>query len=88
MLTWLVGVTFAKRLGLATPFPSTAKAIFIAGGALGLAGYLGLLGITLRRVKHFIPMKAMGTVYAWLAVTLFALSFFFVYGAVRYFGGL
>jgi threonine/homoserine/homoserine lactone efflux protein len=88
MLTWLVGVAFAKRLGLATPFPAAAKAIFIAGGALGLGGYLSLLGIALRRAKHFIPVHAMGRIYAWLALILLLLSFFFVYGAVRFFGGL
>jgi threonine/homoserine/homoserine lactone efflux protein len=85
MLTWLVGVTFATRLGLATPLSAASKAIVIAGGALGLGSYLTLLGIALRRVKHFIPRKTMGRIYSWLAVILFALSFFFVYGAVKFF---
>ncbi len=84
ILSWLVGVTLAKRLGLATPLSDTAKVLFIAGGALGLGGYLTVLGLVVYRVKHMIPVKAIGTIYRWLAVTLFVLSWFFVYGAVRF----
>jgi threonine/homoserine/homoserine lactone efflux protein len=84
ILSWLVGVTLAKRLGLATPFSDTAKILFIAGGALGLGGYLSALGVVMYRVKHVIPLKAMGSIYRWLAVTLFALSWLFVYGAARF----
>lgn len=85
ILSWLVGVALAKRFGLATPFPASAKALFLAGGALGLGGYLALLGAVLYRFKKFIPKKAIGRVYFWLAVTLFVLSFYFAYGAIRYF---
>jgi threonine/homoserine/homoserine lactone efflux protein len=84
ILSWLVGVTLAKRFGLATPFTDTTKILFIAGGALGLGGYLSALGVLMYRVKHVIPLKAMGSIYRWLAVTLFVLSWFFVYGAVRF----
>jgi len=37
------------------------------------------------RLKHFIPLAAIGRVYVWLAFTLVALSALFVYGAVRFF---
>lgn len=84
ILSWLLGVALAKHVGLASPFPASAKALFIAGGALGLGSYLGVLGIVLYRLKHFIPLKALGRVYFWLGITLFALSFFFLYGAIRY----
>jgi threonine/homoserine/homoserine lactone efflux protein len=84
ILTWLVGTTLAKQLGLVTPFSPAAKAVFIAGGALGLGAYLGGLGVVIYRLKHFIPLTALGKVYRWLAVTLFLLSFYFVYGAVKY----
>ena len=85
MVSWLLGVAVAKRLGLAEPFPAPAKAVFVAGGALGLGGYLALLGGIVHRIKHFIPVEALGRVYWWLGIALFLLSFFFVYGAVRYF---
>jgi threonine/homoserine/homoserine lactone efflux protein len=84
ILSWLVGITLAKRLGLATPFSDTAKILFIAGGALGLGGYLSALGVVMYRIKHVIPLKAMGSIYRWLAVTLFVLSWFFVYGVARF----
>ena len=85
MVSWLLGVAAAKRLGLAAPFPGPAKAIFVAGGALGLGSYLGLLGGIVHRLKHFIPLEALGRVYWWLGVALFLLSFFFIYGAARFF---
>lgn len=85
ILSWLLGVALAKRLGLASPFPAGAKATFIAGGALGLGSYLGILAVVMYRIKHFIPMRALGKVYFWLGVALFVLSFFFVFGALRYF---
>jgi hypothetical protein len=85
ILTWLIGVALAKRLGLASPFPGGSKAVFIAGGALGLGSYLAILGAVMYRIKQFIPLKALGKVYFWLGITLFFLSFYFVYGAVKYF---
>ena len=83
ILTWLYGVTLAKHLGLATPFTTQAKAIFIAGGALGLGAYLAGLSLVMFRIKRFIPLKAIGRVYYWLGVGLFVLSFFFVYNFLR-----
>jgi len=85
ILTWLYGATLAKHLGLATPFTSGLKVIFIAGGALGLGGYLASLSAVMHRIKHFIPMKAIGRVYYWLGITLSLLSLFFVYSFLRYF---
>lgn len=85
ILTWLLGVALAKRVGLASPFPASARALFLAGGVLGLASYLGLLAEVLHRVKHFIPASALDKVYRWLGVGLFILSFYFIYGAVQYF---
>jgi len=85
ILTWLYGATLAKHLGLATPFTGGLKALFIAGGALGLGGYLASLSALMYRFKHFIPMKAIGKVYYWLGVALFLLSFFFVYNFLRFF---
>jgi threonine/homoserine/homoserine lactone efflux protein len=83
ILTWLYGVALAKHLGLATPFTTQAKAIFIGGGALGLGAYLAGLSLVMFRIKHFIPLRAIGRVYYWLGVGLFVLSFFFVYNFVR-----
>jgi threonine/homoserine/homoserine lactone efflux protein len=85
ILTWLLGVALAKRIGLASPFPLGARALFIAGGVLGLASYLGLLAVVLYRVKHFIPAAALAKVYLWLGIALFVLSFYFIYGAAQYF---
>jgi len=83
ILTWLYGATLAKHLGLATPFTSGGKAIFIAGGALGLGAYLTGLSLVMYRLKHFIPLKVIGRVYYWLGIGLFLLSFFFVYNFIR-----
>ncbi len=83
ILTWLYGVALAKHLGLARPFTAQAKAIFIAGGALGLGAYLAGLSLVMFRIKRFIPLKAIGRVYYWLGVGLFVLSFFFVYNFLR-----
>jgi threonine/homoserine/homoserine lactone efflux protein len=85
ILTWLLGVALAKRIGLASPFPVSARALFIAGGVLGLFSYLGLLAGVLHRVKHFISAAALSKVYLWLGIGLFVLSFYFIYGAVQYF---
>ena len=83
ILTWLYGATLAKHLGLATPFTGGGKAIFIAGGALGLGAYLTGLSLVMYRLKHFIPLKVIGRVYYWLGIGLFLLSFFFVYNFIR-----
>lgn len=85
MLSWLLGVALAKRFDLASPFPPSAKVLFVAGGALGLGAYLGILGVVMHRIKHFIPLTALGKVYLWLGITLLALSFYFVYGAAKFF---
>jgi threonine/homoserine/homoserine lactone efflux protein len=85
IMSWLVGVALAKRFGLATPFTLTSKILFIGGGAIGLGGYHAILGVVMHRLKHVISARAMGRVYHWLAVTLFVLSGFFVYGVVKYF---
>ena len=85
ILSWVMGVALAKRLGLATPLTHAGKAWFVAGGALGLGGYLVLLGAAVQRVRHFFPARALGRIYRWLAVTLAALSCYFVYGATRFF---
>jgi threonine/homoserine/homoserine lactone efflux protein len=85
ILTWLYGVTLAKHFGLANPFSTGLKVLFIVGGALGLGGYLASLATVMHRIKHFIPMKALGKVYLWLGIALFFLSFYFVVNAVKYF---
>lgn len=85
ILSWIIGVALAKRFGLASPFPDTAKLIFIAGGVLGLGSYLAGFGLLVHRIKHFIPLQAIGRIYRWLAVVLFALSWFFLYGTAKYF---
>ncbi len=85
MLSWLLGVALAKHVGLASPFPASAKALFVAGGAFGLGCYLAALGAVVHRVKHYIPVAALGRVYLGLGLALLVLSGFFVYGALRYF---
>jgi threonine/homoserine/homoserine lactone efflux protein len=84
ILSWVLGVALATRLGLASPLTHTAKLWFVAGGALGLGGYLAALAVAVHRVRHFISLRAIGRVYFWLAVTLVVLSAFFVYGAAAY----
>jgi threonine/homoserine/homoserine lactone efflux protein len=85
ILIWLLGVTLAKEFGLASPFTPWVKVLYIAGGALGLAGYLSILGMVMHRIKHSIPVHKFGKVYFWLGIALFVLSFYFVYAAGKYF---
>ena len=85
ILSWLLGVALAKRLGLATPFPAGSRALFVAGGVLGLASYLFLLGAILSRFKRFFPRKAIGRIYFWLGISLFVLSLYFAFGVLRFF---
>jgi len=84
ILTWLYGAALVKYLGLADPFTNGLKALFIAGGALGLGGYLSLFSIIMHRIKHFFPVHALSRVYRWLGVGLFVLSFFFVYNFLKH----
>jgi len=85
VLSWLLGLQAARQLGLASPLTSTSKMVFLAGGTIGLGGYLTVLAAVLHRVKHVIPVHTIGRVYFWLAVMLFSLSFYFVYGVAKYF---
>ena len=85
VLSWLLGVSLAKQMGLASPLTATTKVVFLAGGTVGLGGYLSVLAAVLYRVKHVIPVQALGRVYYWLGIALFCLSFYFVYGVVKYF---
>ena len=84
ILSWLWGVALAKHLGLATPFPVGLKLVFIAGGALGLGGYLSSLAFVMHRIKHFFPARALAKIYYGLGVILLLLSFYFVFSAARY----
>jgi threonine/homoserine/homoserine lactone efflux protein len=83
ILTWLYGATLARHIVLAGPFTPGLKALFIAGGALGLGSYLSVLSVVMYRIKHFIPLKALGRVYYWLGIGLLVLSLFFVYNFLR-----
>jgi threonine/homoserine/homoserine lactone efflux protein len=85
ILSWLFGATVAKRIGLTPVVTHAAKAYFVAGGALGLGGYLVAMSILSYRMRHFLSLRALGRVYRWLAVTLFLLSFYFVHGVWVYF---
>ncbi len=85
ILVWLYGVVLAKHLGLANPLTDLLKAIFIVGGAIGLGSYLTVLALVMHRLKHFIPIRALGRVYYWLGIALVLLSFIFVFNAIRYF---
>jgi|WetSurMetagenome_2_1015567.scaffolds.fasta_scaffold68099_2 threonine/homoserine/homoserine lactone efflux protein len=84
ILSWVMGVALAKRAGLGTPLTFGGKLSFLVGGASGLGGYLLLLGVGVRRVRHFFAPRALGRIYHWLAVTLLVLSGLFVYGAARF----
>ncbi len=88
ILTWLYGAAMARHLGLVVHFTTGLKLLFIGGGVVGLAGYLGALSLVLYRVKHFVPTKTLGKVYFGLGIGLFVLSLFFVYQALRHFGVL
>jgi threonine/homoserine/homoserine lactone efflux protein len=85
VLSWLLGVSLARQMGLAPHLTTTSKLVFLAGGTAGLGGYLSLLAFVLHRVKHSIPAHAFGRLYLWLGFALFCLSFYFVYGVARYF---
>lgn len=85
ILSWLFGVALARRVGLSPPAGAAWKPWFIAGGALGLGGYLAALGVVTYRVRRFFSLEALARVSAWLAVVLLLLSVIFVHGVVAYF---
>jgi threonine/homoserine/homoserine lactone efflux protein len=85
ILTWLLGLSLAGHVGLVSSLTNTTRLVFLAGGTVGLGGYLSVLAVALHRVKHFIPTHALGRVYFSLAIALFCLSFYFIYGCVRFF---
>jgi len=85
VLSWLLGLAAATQLGLATPLTTTTKLVFLAGGTLGLGGYLSVLAAVLHRLNRVISVRTIGRIYYWLAVTLFCLSFYFVYGVTTHF---
>lgn len=85
VLSWLLGVSAARQMGLVSPLTTTSKIVFLAGGTAGLGGYLSVLAVVLHHFKRFIPVGALGRVYFWLGVALFCLSFYFVYGVAKYF---
>ena len=85
VLSWLLGLSLARQMGLASPLTMTSKMVFLAGGTAGMGGYLSVLAVVLHRVKHSIPVHTLGRVYFWLGIALFCLSFYFVYGVAKYF---
>ncbi len=82
LLSWLLGVTFAKQLGLASPFPGTSKAVFIAGGALGLGSCHVVLAVILNHLKSSFSKKATARIQLGMGLTLLVLSLYFIYQAV------
>jgi threonine/homoserine/homoserine lactone efflux protein len=84
VFTWLLGIAVAKRIGLVPVLTHASKLYFVAGGVLGLGGYLVLMSLVTHRIRHFLSLDALRRVYRWLAVTLVVLSFYFVHGLVAY----
>lgn len=84
VLSWLVGVAFATRLGLAPLETHASKLYFLVGGAVGLGGYLAAMSLITHRIRHFLSLRAIGRIYRWLALALVALSLYFVHGAAAY----
>lgn len=85
ILSWLFGATVAHRIGL-SPFASLAsKSYFVAGGSLGLAGYLSVMTVLTHRMRHFLSPGVVARIYWWLAIALLVLSLYFVHGVVVYF---
>jgi threonine/homoserine/homoserine lactone efflux protein len=85
ILSWLFGATVAHRIGL-EPFASvTSKALFVGGGALGLAGYLSAMAVLTMRMRHFVSTRVICRIYFWLSIVLLALSMYFVHGVWAYF---
>ena len=80
IFTWLFGVAIAKNLGLASPFTTPLKVIFIAGGSFGLSAYTNIIIGIIHRMKHLFSTKSMGKIYYWFGVMLFISSFYFIYG--------
>jgi threonine/homoserine/homoserine lactone efflux protein len=85
ILSWLFGATVAHRIGL-EPFASVvSKAVFVAGGALGLAAYLTAMALVTQRMRHFISERVICRIYFWLSIVLLVLSMYFVHGVWVYF---
>jgi threonine/homoserine/homoserine lactone efflux protein len=85
VLSWLFGAAVATRIGLSPVATHAAKAIFVAGGVVGLGGYLAAAALVSHRMRQFLSVQVLGRIYRWLAVALLLLSFYFVHGVWAYF---
>lgn len=88
ILSWLFGVTLARRLGLATLSSLPSRLWFIGGAALGLWSYLVALGLATHHVRHFISRAAIAKIYRWLSVVLILFSLVFLLAVAAYFLGV
>ena len=75
LLSWLLGLTLARELGLAKGLlPIHATALFIAGGAIGQGAYFVLLSWILSRLQNFFSSRAIQKIYFGLGILLVFLT--------------
>ena len=78
MLWWLVCASFVKSLGLVQTFETASSSIFLLAGGAGIASYLTVLALVLKRAGRFITEKVQRRISVFLGIILLVLSGYFL----------
>jgi threonine/homoserine/homoserine lactone efflux protein len=80
---WLLGVQAATQLGLVTTLTPRLAGAFVLMGGLGIGGYLTLLALIVRRVKHLLSPASERRLHLVMGVLLVVLAVYMLGSAVR-----
>ena len=78
MLWWLVCASFVKSLGLVQSYDAVSSSLFLLAGGLGIASYLTVLALVLKKAGRFITKNIQNRISVFLGVFLLLLSVYFL----------
>ncbi|NOY86273.1 MAG: LysE family transporter [Deltaproteobacteria bacterium] len=78
MLWWLVCASFVKSLGLVQSYNAVSSSLFLLAGGLGIASYLTVLALALKKAGRFITPKLEHRITVFLGAVLLLLSIYFL----------
>ena len=78
MLWWLVCASFVKSLGLVQSYNAVSSSLFLLAGGLGIASYLTILALALKKAGRFITPKLEHRITVFLGAVLLLLSIYFL----------